>query len=88
MAQPSKTTKLTKDEVDRLIRDFQTHDNKEAQETLVDRETILYAGTIALNGTLQMGYFGDWLPIRWSTPYQRFMTSLTREDLQFCSRTG
>ncbi|MCY7750998.1 iron-containing alcohol dehydrogenase [Bacillus inaquosorum] len=24
------------------------------------RETILYAGTIALNGTLQMGYFGDW----------------------------
>lgn len=24
------------------------------------RETILYSGTIALNGTLQMGYFGDW----------------------------
>jgi alcohol dehydrogenase len=24
------------------------------------RETILYSGTIALNGTLQMGYRGDW----------------------------
>src|SRR5690606_36430493 len=24
------------------------------------RETILYAGTIALNGMLQMGYRGDW----------------------------
>ncbi|SDB97639.1 Alcohol dehydrogenase YqhD, Fe-dependent ADH family [Terribacillus halophilus] len=24
------------------------------------RETILYSGTMALNGTLQMGYFGDW----------------------------
>ncbi|MEG9461614.1 RNA polymerase sigma factor SigB [Bacillus amyloliquefaciens] len=41
MAQPSKTTKLTKDEVDRLIRDFQTHDNKEAQETLVEVYTNL-----------------------------------------------
>ena len=36
-----KTTKLTKDEVDRLIRDFQTHDNKEAQETLVEVYTNL-----------------------------------------------
>jgi alcohol dehydrogenase YqhD (iron-dependent ADH family) len=25
-----------------------------------DRETILYSGTIALNGMLQMGYNGDW----------------------------
>ena len=25
-----------------------------------DRETILFAGTIALNGMLQMGYRGDW----------------------------
>lgn len=41
MAQPSKTTKLTKDEVDRLIRDFQTRDNKEAQETLVEVYTNL-----------------------------------------------
>lgn len=24
------------------------------------RETIMYAGTIALNGFLQMGYRGDW----------------------------
>ncbi|MFO3789392.1 iron-containing alcohol dehydrogenase [Bacillus mojavensis] len=29
-------------------------------ENYKHRETILYAGTIALNGTLQMGYFGDW----------------------------
>lgn len=29
-------------------------------ENYKNRETILYAGTIALNGTLQMGYFGDW----------------------------
>ncbi|MEC1548920.1 iron-containing alcohol dehydrogenase [Bacillus rugosus] len=29
-------------------------------ENYEHRETILYAGTIALNGTLQMGYFGDW----------------------------
>ncbi|RPK09392.1 iron-containing alcohol dehydrogenase [Priestia endophytica] len=29
-------------------------------ESYEHRETILYSGTIALNGTLQMGYFGDW----------------------------
>ena len=29
-------------------------------ESYENRETILYSGTIALNGTLQMGYFGDW----------------------------
>ncbi|OZT12682.1 NADH-dependent alcohol dehydrogenase [Priestia aryabhattai] len=29
-------------------------------ESYDHRETILYSGTIALNGTLQMGYFGDW----------------------------
>lgn len=29
-------------------------------ENYEHRETILYSGTIALNGTLQMGYFGDW----------------------------
>ncbi|GGF32797.1 putative NADH-dependent butanol dehydrogenase 1 [Halobacillus andaensis] len=32
-------------------------DNLESYE---HRETILYAGTIALNGMLQMGYRGDW----------------------------
>ncbi|MGE7656323.1 iron-containing alcohol dehydrogenase [Bacillus altitudinis] len=35
----------------KLIEDLQNYEH---------RETILYAGTIALNGTLQMGYFGDW----------------------------
>ncbi|WP_144484968.1 iron-containing alcohol dehydrogenase [Bacillus pumilus] len=34
-----------------LLEDLQNYEH---------RETILYAGTIALNGTLQMGYFGDW----------------------------
>ncbi len=29
-------------------------------ESYEHRETILYSGTMALNGTLQMGYFGDW----------------------------
>ncbi|WLR45943.1 iron-containing alcohol dehydrogenase [Halobacillus litoralis] len=29
-------------------------------ESLEHRETILYAGTVALNGMLQMGYRGDW----------------------------
>lgn len=29
-------------------------------ESFEHRETILYAGTIALNGMLQMGYRGDW----------------------------
>lgn len=29
-------------------------------QSYTHRETILYSGTIALNGTLQMGYFGDW----------------------------
>ncbi|MFQ3544738.1 iron-containing alcohol dehydrogenase [Halobacillus rhizosphaerae] len=29
-------------------------------ESYQHRETILYAGTIALNGMLQMGYSGDW----------------------------
>lgn len=29
-------------------------------ESLEHRETVLYAGTIALNGMLQMGYRGDW----------------------------
>ncbi|WP_062514164.1 iron-containing alcohol dehydrogenase [Halobacillus sp. KGW1] len=29
-------------------------------ESVEHRETILYAGTIALNGMLQMGYRGDW----------------------------
>ncbi len=29
-------------------------------ESFEHRETILYAGTIALNGMLQMGYSGDW----------------------------
>lgn len=35
----------------KLLEDLQNYEH---------RETILYAGTIALNGTLQMGYFGDW----------------------------
>ncbi|MFB6747552.1 RNA polymerase sigma factor SigB [Bacillus subtilis] len=35
MTQPSKTTKLTKDEVDRLISDYQTRQDEQAQETLV-----------------------------------------------------
>lgn len=35
MTQPSKTTKLTKDEVDRLISDYQTKQDEQAQETLV-----------------------------------------------------
>ncbi|KEP28314.1 MULTISPECIES: iron-containing alcohol dehydrogenase [Bacillus] len=35
----------------KLLEDLQSYEH---------RETILYAGTIALNGTLQMGYFGDW----------------------------
>lgn len=35
MTQPSKTTKLTKDEVDRLISDYQTNQDEQAQETLV-----------------------------------------------------
>ncbi|ASZ60250.1 RNA polymerase sigma factor SigB [Bacillus subtilis] len=35
MTQPSKTTKLTKDEVDRLISDYQTKQDERAQETLV-----------------------------------------------------
>ncbi|GEL77912.1 iron-containing alcohol dehydrogenase [Tenuibacillus multivorans] len=30
------------------------------QESYEYRETIMYAGTIALNGMLQMGYRGDW----------------------------
>ena len=34
----------------KLLEDLQNYEH---------RETILYAGTIALNGTLQMGYFGD-----------------------------
>lgn len=29
-------------------------------ESYEHRETILYAGTVALNGSLQMGYAGDW----------------------------
>ncbi|MYL38528.1 iron-containing alcohol dehydrogenase [Halobacillus litoralis] len=29
-------------------------------ESLEHRETILYAGTLALNGMMQMGYRGDW----------------------------
>jgi alcohol dehydrogenase len=29
-------------------------------ESYEHRETILYAGTLALNGMLQMGYRGDW----------------------------
>ncbi|MGP4061435.1 iron-containing alcohol dehydrogenase [Halobacillus sp. H74] len=29
-------------------------------ESVEHRETVLYAGTIALNGMLQMGYRGDW----------------------------
>ncbi|KGX83213.1 iron-containing alcohol dehydrogenase [Pontibacillus marinus] len=29
-------------------------------ESFEHRETIMYAGTIALNGSLQMGYRGDW----------------------------
>ncbi len=33
MTQPSKTTKLTKDEVDRLISDYQTKQDEQAQET-------------------------------------------------------
>ncbi|MFX0563009.1 iron-containing alcohol dehydrogenase [Bacillus pumilus] len=37
--------------VPKLLEDLQNYEH---------RETILYAGTIALNGTLQMGYFGDW----------------------------
>lgn len=35
----------------KLLEDLQSYEH---------RETILYSGTIALNGTLQMGYFGDW----------------------------
>lgn len=35
----------------KLLEDLQNYEH---------RETILYAGTIALNGTPQMGYFGDW----------------------------
>ncbi len=35
----------------KLLEDLQNYEH---------RETILYTGTIALNGTLQMGYFGDW----------------------------
>ncbi|WP_456279979.1 RNA polymerase sigma factor SigB [Bacillus sp. K7] len=35
MTQPSKTTKLTKDEVDRLISEYQTNQDEQAQETLV-----------------------------------------------------
>lgn len=35
----------------KLLEDLQSYEH---------RETILFSGTIALNGTLQMGYFGDW----------------------------
>ncbi|GAA0500225.1 iron-containing alcohol dehydrogenase [Salinibacillus aidingensis] len=35
----------------KLLEDLESYDH---------RETILYAGTIALNGMLQMGYKGDW----------------------------
>lgn len=35
----------------KLLEDLQNYEH---------RETILFSGTIALNGTLQMGYFGDW----------------------------
>lgn len=41
MAQPSKTTKLTKDEVDRLINEYQTNQDDSAQETLVQVYTNL-----------------------------------------------
>jgi RNA polymerase sigma-B factor len=41
MTQPSKTTKLTKDEVDQLIKTFQENHDEEAQLTLVNTYTNL-----------------------------------------------
>ncbi|MGE6632117.1 RNA polymerase sigma factor SigB [Bacillus sp. NPDC077027] len=41
MTQPSKTTKLTKDEVDRLIQNYQTNQDEQAQLTLVECYTNL-----------------------------------------------
>ncbi|BBP87315.1 hypothetical protein BsIDN1_09330 [Bacillus safensis] len=41
MTQPSKTMKLTKDEVDRLIQSYQTNQDEQAQLTLVECYTNL-----------------------------------------------
>lgn len=41
MTQPSKTMKLTKDEVDRLIQSYQSNHDEQAQLTLVECYTNL-----------------------------------------------
>ena len=52
------------------------------------RETILYNGTIALNGMLQMGHQGDWATTTLSMRYQLYMTFHMQVGWQFYSRTG
>lgn len=42
MTQPSKTMKLTKDEVDRLIQSYQSNQDEQAQLTLVECYTTLW----------------------------------------------
>ena len=45
------------------------------------RATILYCGTMALNGMLSMGYRGGiGLPIIWNMRYQQFMIFLMVAD--------
>ncbi len=52
------------------------------------RETILYTGTIALNGMLSMGARGIGQLIILNMQYQPFMTFRMPADWRFCSRTG
>lgn len=60
----------------------------EDTENYEHRETILYAGTIALNGTLKWATSATGLLIQWNTLFQLCMIFRMRADLRFCSRTG
>lgn len=63
----------------KLLEDLQSYEH---------RETILFSGTIALNGTLQMGYFATGLLILLNMLSQPFMIFPMQADWQFYSQIG